>query len=612
MQEINLQPPQQPSQTPFGISSDGKQVLLYQNKDSGKAASNLELYTSENGIDFLKNSQAGQIRRGIKKEDLSKTSDLTVTPIGKDYLAVYLRKTGKETILSVATSPDLLKWQHKTDIKEIHEQSHIVPGYKYKDQYVLYAGDHALSTYYSSDAQTWTKGEKSLITYRNNMAIGVNGIIVTEKGILVLYYTRTKVDKYPMFALHALLVDKNDPEKVLWKLESFWNEPWQWLDRDIRPIGSASVKGVVHSYWFANDDRNIYAIPHPLFSDLDKTATQTSFLILNKFKGNPILTPQPKNYWESQATFNPTAIHEQGKTHILYRAVGREYVSVLGYANSEDGIHIDERLNEPAYIPREDFEGSFYGPNPNSPYISGPGWGGCEDPRLTKIDDRIYLTYVAHNGWGPPRVALSSIATEDFLNKNWDWEKPVLISKPGLVDKNAAIFPEKIRGKYVIFHRIFPHILIDFVDDLNFDGQTKFLKGEYKISPRINAWDSRKIGTGPAPMKTKDGWLLIYHAVDDRQDNEYKMGAMLLDHNDPTKVIARSIKPILEPREWYENNGHKSGVPYPCGATIVNDELFVYYGGADSVVCVATADINYFLDQLQTTSSAKVKPVIFR
>jgi len=234
-------------------------------------------------------------------------------------------------------------------------------------------------------------------------------------------------------------------------------------------------------------------------------------------------------------------------------------------------------------------------------YVSGGGgMGGCEDPRLTKIDNRVYLTYVAYDGVQPPRVALSSIKYNDFLNKKWAWEKPVLISPPDLVDKNACILPEKINGKYVIFHRVFPNILIDYVDDLDFDGKTRWLEGHFKIPVRAlsSDWDSLKVGCGPPPLRTKDGWLLIYHAVGCCQGYHYKIGAMLLDIKDPTNVLARSSKPILEPHASYENEGWKSGVVYPCGAAIIKDRLFVYYGGADTVVCVASARLDDFLKEL--------------
>ncbi len=330
-------------------------------------------------------------------------------------------------------------------------------------------------------------------------------------------------------------------------------------------------------------------------------------LSLERFSGNPILRPNIKNLWESKAVFNPAAIYEDGKVHILYRAIGEADISVLGYASSEDGLNIQERLDEPVYVPREPFEGvnpvQTYSSSISGIYVSGGGgMGGCEDPRLTRIGARIYLTYVAYDGYNPPRVALSSIRTEDFLNRNWDWAKPVLISRPGVVNKNACILPELIGGKYVIYHRIFPNILIDFVDDLNFDGKTRWLKGQYKIPARTlsSDWDNLKVGAGPPPIKTKDGWLLIYQAVGTNDNYRYKIGAMLFDLRDPTQVIARTKKPILEPIEWYENEGWKRGVVYPCGAVLIDDRLFIYYGGADAYVCVASVKLDYFLQHLTT------------
>jgi beta-1,2-mannobiose phosphorylase / 1,2-beta-oligomannan phosphorylase len=336
---------------------------------------------------------------------------------------------------------------------------------------------------------------------------------------------------------------------------------------------------------------------------------------LERFAGNPILKPNPKNHWESKAVFNPAAIYEAGLVHILYRAIGDDDVSVLGYASSMDGFKIKERLDKPVYVPREPFEGVDparpYPIETSGIYISGGGgMGGCEDPRLTKIGERVYMTYVAYNGYSHPRVALSSIHLNDFLNRNWKWERPVLISPPGIVDKNACILPELVRGQYVIYHRIFPNILIDFVDDLNFDGETRWLTGQYKIPVRSlsSDWDSLKVGSGPPPIKTKDGWLLIYQAVGSQEENRYKIGAMLFDLNDPTKVIARTQKPILEPDESYENEGWKSGVVYPCGAAVIKDRLFIYYGGADTVVCVASVMLDKLLNEL-TTNHKEIKDV---
>jgi len=334
------------------------------------------------------------------------------------------------------------------------------------------------------------------------------------------------------------------------------------------------------------------------------TRQHSSAPVLFRFEGNPILQPISNHAWESKAVFNPAALYLNRRVHIIYRAIGDSDVSVLGYAVSKDGLNISERLVEPIYVPREPFEGLEpleYDENQEiGSYASGGGGhGGCEDPRLTRIGNTIYMTYVAYDGYNPPRVALTLIKVNDFLKRKWVWKKPVLISKPGIINKNACIFPERINDKYVIFHRVFPDILVDLLDSLYFDGKSKWLDAKYCIKPRVSFWDSRKVGAGAPPIKTDKGWLFIYQAVDDLdQLYHYKIGAMLLDLNNPVKVLARCKIPILEPRASYEINGWKSGVVYPCGAVIKKNKLFVYYGASDKVTCVATADLNQFIASL--------------
>jgi predicted GH43/DUF377 family glycosyl hydrolase len=325
---------------------------------------------------------------------------------------------------------------------------------------------------------------------------------------------------------------------------------------------------------------------------------------LSRLPHNPILSPRPENTWESFATFNTAAIHLDGRVHLLYRAMGEMGISVIGYASSKDGLHIDERHDEPVYVPREPFEMTpapprgAAAPNPYARrYMSGGGYGGCEDPRLTRIGDTISMTYVAFNGFDPPRVALTSIDVHDFLAGRWHWSPPRLISRPGIVDKNAVLFPERIAGRYVFFHRVFPDMLVSRRESLEF-GDGDYLDGEFAIAPRSEHWDSRKVGAGPPPIRTEEGWLLIYHAVDDKRDSEYRVGAMMLDLADPTRVLYRSPEPILEPEARCENVGHKAGVVYPCGAVVVGDDLIVYYGGADKFVCAATYPLAAFLREL--------------
>jgi len=335
---------------------------------------------------------------------------------------------------------------------------------------------------------------------------------------------------------------------------------------------------------------------------------------LERHENNPIIEPREGNYWEMKATFNPGAIYADHRVHLLYRAIGGNDVSVLGYASSSDGVSFDERSAAPAYVPmttkttvpKEDQK-------PAEPaYFSGGGWnGGCEDPRLTLIDDRVYLTYTAFDGWGSIRIALSSIALEDFLNKKWKWEKPAMISPAGEIHKNWMLFPEKINGKYAILHSITPRIMIEYFDSLqSLEKEEDVIRGSMrKMEVRDpGRWEHLVRGAGPPPLKTKDGWLVLYHGDDRNDPGKYKLGAMLLDLNDPTKVLYRSRTPILEPDLAYENNGFKPGIVYSCGAVINEGELYVYYGGSDTVTCVAMANLEKFLEELKLYGTPKLMP----
>ncbi|MBP9839620.1 MAG: hypothetical protein KBC44_01410 [Candidatus Pacebacteria bacterium] len=320
---------------------------------------------------------------------------------------------------------------------------------------------------------------------------------------------------------------------------------------------------------------------------------------------NPIISPRAYP-WESKATFNPAAFLHDDKVYIMYRAIGEDDMSVLGYAVSNDGKRINERPTHFAYrryMAVSDFAVPIF-------YDSGGGWaGGCEDPRLTLIGDTLYLLYTAFDGWGSVRIAMANIKLDDFKNKKWNkWSKPVLISPPGEIHKNWVLFPEKIKGKYAILHSITPDVLVDYVDDLDsFDGN-KFIKSNHGGGAfGEDSWDNWVRGVGPTPIKTSLGWLVLYHAMDKNDPNRYKLGALILDSKNPEKILYKSKAPILEPDLHYENEGHKWGVIYSCGAVVKDGELFVYYGGADKVTCVATIELKELLNDLKKNKVVKLK-----
>jgi predicted GH43/DUF377 family glycosyl hydrolase len=219
----------------------------------------------------------------------------------------------------------------------------------------------------------------------------------------------------------------------------------------------------------------------------------------------------------------------------------------------------------------------------------------------------VYLIYTAFDGWGSVRMALTSISLDDFIKRRWDWKKPVLISPPGQIHKNWVLFPEKIKGKYAILHSISPKIMIDYFDDLDELNGENFIYSVHQGSLLWAARDRFIRGVGPTPIKTKYGWLVLYHKMEKNETHRYKLWAMILDSKDPTKILYNSKTPILEPDLWYENEGYKSGVVYSCGAVVKDGKLFVYYGGADKVSCVATADLEKFLKELISSSATKLK-----
>lgn len=353
---------------------------------------------------------------------------------------------------------------------------------------------------------------------------------------------------------------------------------------------------------------------------LKKSLPKKSKLIpdLKRSVLNPILKPNTNNSWESQAVFNPGAVVCRGRIHLFYRALGNDGISRIGYASSYDGINFDERFLYPVYT-ASSFEklknhSLFTSParflfNPQI-YTSGGGWGGCEDPRAVSIDGRIYITLNIFNGWDSMRVAYISIKEDDLINMKWDWSDLVFLSHLGDRQKNWVLFPEKINGKFALLHNLDkgdPYkVHIAYLDNLDM-SQTP--SGNDAPDPQSLpdhnvAWHNRTRSAASPPIKTKYGWLLLYHAMSKNDPNRYKVGAMLLDLKDPTKILYRSQNPILEPNEWYEND-YKPGIIYASGAVVKNGTLFVYYGGGDKYIACAFAKLETFLQDLMKQKLSK-------
>lgn len=401
-----------------------------------------------------------------------------------------------------------------------------------------------------------------------------------------------------IFRIDAALLDLADPQKLVGQtldpllVPEEQYEIYGMVPNVIFPSGSLIEEGQFFIYYSACDTSICRAsiTLNDLLDELKHNPTvnphRKKAEMMARFEGNPIISPIKEHRWESKYTFNAGAINAGGKIHILYRAMGDDDTSVLGYASSTDGLHLEERLQEPVYVPREGFEIKHQ-----------PGFSGCEDPRLSRIDDTIYMCYTAYDGINPPRIGLSSIAVNDFVTHSWNWSRPRLISAPGMDNKDSCIVPAKIDGKFVVLHRLPPCIWIDFVSDLEFDDN-HWLGGHPLMMPRVNSWDNLKIGLNGPPERTSEGWLLLYHGVS-REDMKYRMGAALLDLDNPTKVLARLHNPILEPLTWYENEGYRAGTVFSNGQVIKDGVLYIYYGGADKYTAVATTPLETILTALK-------------
>lgn len=421
--------------------------------------------------------------------------------------------------------------------------------------------------------------------------------VKTEKGWLVIYsYIQDYFSDNKIFGIEAVLLDLKDPSKILGKTSAplLLPEAEYELHGDVPnitfPSGAHIEDGRLFLYYGAADTTCCVAVGkldkilEQLMPEQDHQFVESKFIrqSFQRYAHNPIIAPRPEFSWEAKATFNPAVVYENNRFHIVYRAMSVDDTSVFGYASSADGIHIDERLHYPIYEPRGNFEQKLK-----------PGNSGCEDPRITKMGDEYYLFYTAYDGY-TPRVAFSSIKVSDFLNKNWNWTSPRVITPPNVADKDACLLGKKINDKYIVFHRAYDCICINMEDDLVFNQNGWLVHQSSLIEPRKTYWDNSKFGIAAPPIETPYGWLLFYHRAT-IPDRVYKVEAALLKLSDPTIIIAQTDATLLEPEMEYEAKGIVPNVVFPCGAVLINEFVYLYYGGADKVVAVARMELDALL-----------------
>lgn len=313
------------------------------------------------------------------------------------------------------------------------------------------------------------------------------------------------------------------------------------------------------------------------------TFNESGIMKLTRHSKDPVLEPRRDHPWEKDAVLNTAVVYNDGKFHLLYRAVAHNpddfNRSSIGYAWSSDGLNFD-RLPQPVLAPGEAAEESK----------------GVEDPRVTPLNDAYYMCYTAWNG----KHSQVGLATSTDLRH---WTRQGIMLKYSMFghNKNAALFASKIDGRYALLHRpmgfgnffelpadIPMNIMLSFSDDL-----WNWTDHRILMDVRPGMWDERKIGIAGPPIFTPQGWLLVYHGVDFQ--TTYRLGIALLDLDDPTKVIRRQREPILEPLTEWEVKGDVPNVVFSCGAVLLDDELWVYYGGADTVIGLARGSVREFL-----------------
>jgi len=297
--------------------------------------------------------------------------------------------------------------------------------------------------------------------------------------------------------------------------------------------------------------------------------------IVKRYKNNPILTKNDVPY-PVATVHNAGMIKYDGKYIMLFRSHLHNGRSVVGIAQSKDGYKF-KVAPEPFLVPSKNGEFSEY-----EEY-------GVEDVRISQIDDNYLLTYSAYSRHG---VRIGLAKTKDFKTV----ERISLITQSDL--RNVVIFPEKINGRYVRLDR--PHseiskwsIWISYSPDLIHWGDSKVI-----IKPETYHWDEMKIGPGATPIKTAKGWLNIYHGVFETMSGVvYRLGVALHDLKDPSIILGVADDWILQPEDTWEITGYVPNVVFTCGAIAENDgNVKIYWGGADSVMCVGTANIDELVD----------------
>ena len=288
--------------------------------------------------------------------------------------------------------------------------------------------------------------------------------------------------------------------------------------------------------------------------------------VIERSKGNPLIALR-------DLPFRCADIWNAGVVRL-----GREVLLLLTVETLEGHYHIYRAFGTDGETFTVDAE-PFMTPDEEAPGREYEGWG-IRDPRITPMEGGYYITYVADGEHGlRPGLA----RTDDFRSV----QRIAYVSQVDV--KNAALFPRKIDGRYALLSRYDAtgHVWLSFSDDLVFWNDARVV-----MTPRGGFWDPSMIGAASPPIEIEEGWLLVYYGEKSTSAGPLvRLGAAVLDRDDPSRVLARSNIPILSPRERYERIGDVPNVVFSCGVLVEGDQLHVYYGASDSCICLGTAPL---------------------
>ncbi len=331
-------------------------------------------------------------------------------------------------------------------------------------------------------------------------------------------------------------------------------------------------------------------------------------------KNEGIILEKTSLKFENKGVFNPACILVDGITHMFYRAINQNDISSIGYCQLKDN-KVVKRLTEPVLFPEYDYEKK-----------------GVEDPRITFLEGTYYLLYTAYDG----KNALIAYATSKDLvhftkqglispkisydeagdifrtskvRERYSMFEALYEEREGkdvlLFEKDAYLFPQKFGSKFALFHRILPGIQIIYFNsfsELTKDRWRDYLRnlGDFIVLDPLFWFENRNIGGGCPPIETSNGWLIIYHAIEDTSFGKiYHASAALLDLKNPLKVLGRLTQPLFSPKAPWEKKGVTDNVVFPTGAVVQNKRLYIYYGAADTLIAAKSVDLTELLTQLK-------------